>query len=170
MDFANNSNINIYNCYFQTIEQNQRTQLEHIDEKIEMEQIYIPEPINKAKANSNMQLTTTLTQTNLLALTYPNYNQTNNSDYMEDVKSICSDIDMNTMVDQELVMDQLGDLFEMCKPFAEIPNNEEQMTDYIDYNDYNDYNYNQHTSCIGCIENQPNQLAHMGPFGCLVNI
>ncbi len=162
MDFANNSNTNIYNCYFQTIEQT---------DKIQMELNYISEPVNKANfdmqllqipiTNPNTPLPLPLTQSNILALTYPNYNQTNNSDFMEDGESICSD--MNTMADQELVMEQLGDLFDMLQPYASVNSStKELMNDYIDCNDY--------TSCIGCIENQPNQQAHMGPFGCLVSI
>lgn len=45
---------------------------------------------------------------------------------------------------------------------------------YSDYEDFDmgtkkreDFNRLQETSCVGCLEDQPNQLAHIGKGGCL---
>ncbi len=103
---------------------------------------------------------------NLLAITYP---QQNNDDTISE---------NDVMMDNSEIIDQLTELFETLPSISSDSNlNENQQSNHMDLEQINqtEYpdtntntnNYFYYTTCIGCIENQPNQLAHMGPHGCL---
>ncbi len=111
---------------------------------------------------------------NQLAITYPQNNDNNNDNNNDTIS------ENDVMMDNSDMVDQLTELFEALPSISNTSlmaidqdinsntiHNEQNEQSGSSNTDTNNYFYYTFSTCIGCIENQPNQLAHMGPHGCL---